>query len=416
MLNFIIKRFRLRELRRPELICFDHLYSEYLSIRSLVKDEDEIQFIQDLRAKADRLSAEKSKKDRTETPDIWSDFYYFELIIAKYLPPEKLRTRVMRLRLNYRAVAGQREFDDYLASKPPDLQSPPVHSDPPDTKQEYEQGLREDLRDLLDRIYFEYSLLPVREARLTDLTWLAAKLCLFSLCILLLILFVSFLIPLLDTVSGSNVRTWTEMFDFVRASGRISFLTIFVVVVTGAMGGFVSALQRIQSPPTEGDSLYNLSLLFHGSKSVFVAPISGSIFAILLYLMFTSGILTGSFFPTIYTPEGRYTKVSTRNSDNQNSIIVDNQTATADNQPPPTQTTPETPSNKALPTPIPSPTPKPVPEQGLNVFDFLARSGPAGGKDYALLIIWCFIAGFAERFVPDALDRLISNEQSVKGK
>ena len=115
MLNFIIKRFRLRELRRPELICFDHLYSEYLSIRSLVKDEDEIQFIQDLRAKADRLSAEKSKKDRTETPDIWSDFYYFELIIAKYLPPEKLRTRVMMLRLNYRAVAGQREFDDYLA-------------------------------------------------------------------------------------------------------------------------------------------------------------------------------------------------------------------------------------------------------------------------------------------------------------
>ena len=135
--------------------------------------------------------------------------------------------------------------------------------------------------------------------------------------------------------------------------------------------------------------------------------------------MFTSGILSGSFFPGIYTPEGRYTKVNARPSDNnQNANAVTSQGPQTGIEPSPAPNNAQTMAVKTSPTttPIPSPTPKPVPEQGLNVFDFLAESGPAGGKDYALLIVWCFIAGFAERFVPDALDRLISNEQSVTGK
>src|SRR5258706_9519159 len=74
------------------------------------------------------------------------------------------------------------------------------------------------------------------------------------------------------------------------------------------MGGFVSSLRRLQSSKTDGDSLYNLSLLFYGSKSGITAPITGAIFAILLYLMFSSGMLSGTFFPTIYTPEGTFTE------------------------------------------------------------------------------------------------------------
>ena len=154
-------------------------------------------------------------------------------------------------------------------------------------------------------MYLEYAILPVREARLTILTWYAAGLCLAALIVLMAILAFLYILPLASEINSTK-DLGDQLFD-LRNSDRLSAITIFVVVITGAMGGFVSALQRIQTPSTDGDSLYNLSLLFHGSNTVFIAPISGAIFAILLYLLFTSGTLVGTFFPSIYTPVGNTT-------------------------------------------------------------------------------------------------------------
>jgi hypothetical protein len=44
--------------------------------------------------------------------------------------------------------------------------------------------------------------------------------------------------------------------------------------------------------------------------------------------------------------------------------------------------------------------------------NFFLETAPKSGKDFALLLIWSFIAGFAERLVPDTLMRLVNQKKS----
>jgi hypothetical protein len=392
----------------PELLYFDHLYSEYRALKSAITIEGDTALFDELYSKREDVTLS------------WNDVYLFELNLAKFLPVDRLRSRIVTLRYDYRSIAGQKEFDDYMASKPRELLTPPDPTHPPDQNVDFENLLREDLKDLLGRIYLQYAILPVREARLKHNTWIAAGLC------------AIFLVGLLVFVAVFYAR---------ESSGRIASLSIFVVVVAGAMGGFVSALQRIQSSSRDGDSIYNLSLLFNGSYAVFVAPITGAIFALLLFMMFTGKILEGRFFPVMYTPPPS----TTLNSFQSPSISPSPITSVSPQVSPgvgferskrpaistpsvitsPQITTSPSPgisggiaatSPRPSPTPIAVATPKPVAQESTRIQDFLSQSGPSGGDNYALLVIWCFIAGFAERFVPDALDRLISGKETTSGK
>jgi hypothetical protein len=358
---------KLRRMCAPELLYFDHLNSEYLVMRAAIPPGQDLEALDSL-----IKDGESKRADQSLT---WNDIYSIELALAYYHPVESLRSKIIRLRYNYRSIAGQAEFDDYMASKPPDLMSPPDPVHPPAVATDYEGLLREDLKDLLGRIFLRYAILPVREAKLKGLTWWAAGLCLASLLAVLV--------------------SMAVILFFDGKTGHAPSPVIFVVVVSGAIGGFVSALQRIQVSPADGDSFYSLSLLFNGSYAVFVAPITGGIFALILYLMFTGNVLEGRFFPAIYTPAQSNAAPPTPGPSSNGSPST--RAGSSENAGPEQ-------------TPAPAATPAPVPANSVGIEEFL-QSGPAGGQDYALLILWCFIAGFAERFVPDALDRLISSRQ-----
>jgi hypothetical protein len=208
--------------------------------------------------------------------------------------------------------------------------------------------------------------MPLREGLRDELTRRARKWTLILMGIFGLIL-----------ISG-QILLW----NYATTLGRVVSSTVGVVIFAGIMGGCVSMLQRIQSAPNEGDALYNLAALSHGWKGISLSPLYGGIFAMLLYVLFTAGILQGSVFPR----------------------IVPLNVASA---------TPAE-SKSPAPSPLPSPSPAATSSSSAQSLPF-SNTGPEDGRAYALVVIWSFLAGFAERLVPDTLNRLVTKNQSIQG-
>ena len=146
------------------------------------------------------------------------------------------------------------------------------------------------------------------------------------------------------------------VFFYWRNHGVINVPALAIVIFFGAVGGLVSVQQRLQALP-EDDPLFGLLAISSSQFSVFFSPLVGAVFAIILYLFFAGHLLSGSLFPDIGTPAA---------------------------------------ANPSVP---------------FNIF--AANTGPLGGVDWAKLQIWCFIAGFGERLVPDILNRLIQRSQTA---
>jgi hypothetical protein len=131
---------------------------------------------------------------------------------------------------------------------------------------------------------------------------------------------------------------------FLRHMDFQQWIWLVLVPLVGALGGLISSQRRVQSIPSVGESLTDMTNLHFFRSSLIVSAMSGAIFAAILCMLFASGLLKGSLFPTV----------------------------------------------------------------DLSVHTPFDPNVHMTSGDLGRLLILCFIAGFAERFVPDTLDRLVS--------
>jgi hypothetical protein len=368
-------------------ICayFDHLHSEYLRIAHTIDDLQTRQL-------EERLALIFERREKEELT--WDDVYTFDLEILELLSDEDLVRKAYDMRSKYRSIAGARDYDAYIASKPPDLTTMQIES----IKKTEEkvsvasEVLRTDIRYLLGQFYLHYSLMPLREGLRDELTRRARKWTLIFLGIFSVLIILSQIMGLF-LPGGSGL---------VDSTVEIVTSTVGVVIFAGIMGGCVSMLQRIQSAPNEGDSLYNLAALSHGWKGISLSPLYGAIFAMLLYVLFTAGILKGAVFPEVETLRVTSAQSATSSPSPTQAPSV------------PTAYTQSSATANLSPVQPPSPTPPQMSAPAPRSLPF-SDTAPVDGKAYALLVIWSFIAGFAERLVPDTLNRLVTKNQSIQG-
>jgi hypothetical protein len=419
------------------MLFFDHLHSEYLALKPFITAPATIELLDSLHEK--RLRCELT----------WSDIYSFDLSLVQARPLENLIRKAYDARAKYRSIAGQKEYDEYVASKPPNL--PEIHidpsADPPQPEVIIERALRADLEYLLSKVYLYYAILPVREG-LRD--WLTNRAVLITVGAVVVIGILISINVYFNLAAATSVKPDDGIKNFNEVS--VVFVTVLTVVLAGIVGGCVSMLQRIQSAPHEGDALFNLAALTSGWKGIFLSPLYGGIFAALLFVLFAAGLLEGSAFPKINTPRRQWGPQAAA-SPTQSASTSRTPSSSLSPSPTPARNATPTPSATASPTPnesagtqgsntpaagdtstdqstsdaqpsaSPKRSPSPAPYAAgvlqrlpvLEIKDFLRHTGPADGTSYALLIIWSFIAGFAERLVPDTLNRLVTKSEAIQG-
>lgn len=408
--NKVVARARYSDRVVSQYTCayFDHLHSEYIRISPTVDGEK----LRQLKERIDPIIERRRNLELT-----WDDVYTFDLETLELLTEEDLVRKAYDMRSKYRSIAGARDYDAYIASKPPDLSTLQIET----IKKKEEHAtiatevLRADIRYLLGQFYLHYALMPLREKLRDELTRRARKWTLIFMGVFSILAILS------------QILLW----KFATQLGGVVSSTVGVVIFAGIMGGCVSMLQRIQSAPNEGDSLYNLAALSHGWKGISLSPLYGAIFAMLLYVLFTADILQGAVFPRIVTLSANSTpqeSPSTKDTSptksssptNDTSSTNDASTSTANtSQPASSPAAPDTatttPAAAATNAPNSTPTPAPTPPELAAKSLPFSDTAPKDGKAYALLVIWSFIAGFAERLVPDTLNRLVTKNQSIQG-
>lgn len=252
----------------------------------------------------------------------------FEQTILRHQSEDALIQQASVLRLRYRDIVGDRQFASYKEITLPDCR-------PLDEKSK--QTLLDDLSTLVGFIHWRYVLAPFRDKERTALT-----------------------ISALIWVAIYTV-IWVLIVTMSARWHHSPFLAVFATVLyAGVLGGFISALRRMQSINDDTDSVFVIQGIAGADFWLWFSPLLGGVFAIVAYLFFLSGLVGGMVFPNFREPVE----------------------ATRD--------------------------------LAHTYWWFWTDLVPLTQKDYAKLFLWCFISGFAERFIPDMIDGIIQRTQGAK--
>jgi hypothetical protein len=129
---------------------------------------------------------------------------------------------------------------------------------------------------------------------------------------------------------------------------RVGGPVVLVVFMAGTVGGTANNFRRIQNIALRTGGVTDLPNERLLMIQIYVSPLVGGVFAVILYLVFMAGILQGTFFPAFKCGSEPYETFR----------------------------------------------------------EFAALAEPATHVDVAKAIVWAVIAGFSERLVPNFIDRV----------
>ncbi len=130
--------------------------------------------------------------------------------------------------------------------------------------------------------------------------------------------------------------------------------TIWMVLLCGAIGGFISLQRRLKNLTPD-----DLVLLTRSWVYVLLSPLAGGVLATLLYFLFVSNLLDGDLFP-------QFVSVAATDASTATDVTGD---------------------------------------PSLTGVSMLFQVRGEAYTDYAKLIFWCFLAGYSESFVTNMISQ-----------